>query len=914
MSTTTNHAEAGFRRKPPLRLALVWLLLLLAVSLVPGASATPPPDVVAGWSSQWFVELASAPSSDGTNQATLTAEHDQFAAAARAAGVSYRQRYAYRTLFNGVSISTSEDRISEIRNLDGVKAVYPVQTTSLDERVAVDPDAFEPDLAFAIAMTGADVVHSQLGYTGRGVHVAVMDTGIDYDHPDLGGCFGTGCRVTTGYDFVGDDYDADESDPRWQPVPHPDPLPDDCLGHGTHVAGIVGAKGAVTGVAPGVTFGSYRVFGCNDGTSTDVILAAMERIYRDGADVLNMSISEDLNSWPESPAAQAASRLVRKGIVVVGAAGNDRLDGLWAAGAPGVGEDVIATASVDNLKVLLPGFTISPDDLAIAYVLGGGSPAVPIAGTFAIARTGTVTTADDACNPLPAGSLAGKVALVRRGTCPFVVKEANVAAAGALALILYNNAGGRVSVEAHGSPIPVVFIAQEDGELINSRLDGGPVSMRWGATAAVPNPTAGLLSAFSSFGLAADLSLKPDIAAPGGLIRSTWPVERGSYITLSGTSMAAPHVAGAVALYLQAHPRTKARDVRTALQNSADPVPWSLAPALGVPDYVSRQGAGLLDIDDAILATTTITPGKVSLGDSVTSDPSRHRRDDEDDDVGGGPRTLTIENDGSQAVRYALSKVDALAVAGREFGAEHPEAGPSTVEFEQHGEPVTSITVRAHRKEKLEVTITPSPGLSEGAIYGGYLVFTPDVGDAPLRVTYAGYKGDYQKVDATTATTRGFPWLARRTSIAIDPAGHIRPVYTKQDVGAVFTLTPTTLNTIPAGSITRASTDSPFVLMHMNNHARHIGIEVFRARSHASLGTVFEQDFVPRNSVESPLAQQWTLATAMPLDGTARSRNRRHRLADGDYYVVVTVERALAARSTPTETWTSPTFRIERNP
>ena len=146
-------------------------------------------------------------------------------------------------------------------------------------------------------------------------------------------------------------------------MPHPDPYPDDCVGHGTHVAGIIGARGGVTGVAPDVTFGSYRVFGCNGATSADVMLAAMERIYRDGADVLNMSIAEDLSSWPQAPTAQAASRLVAKGIVVVAAAGNDRLDGLWAAGAPGVGEGVIAAASVDNLKVHVPAFAISPDDL-----------------------------------------------------------------------------------------------------------------------------------------------------------------------------------------------------------------------------------------------------------------------------------------------------------------------------------------------------------------------------------------------------------------------------------------------------------------------------------------------------------------------------------------------------------------------
>jgi minor extracellular serine protease Vpr len=213
------------------------------------------------WTPHRFVELTSAPSAEGTSQTTLDAEHRRFKA--EADDVAYRQRFAYSTLFNGVSISASEKAISEIRGLDGVTAVYPMQTTSLDQATA----AFEPDLTFAVTMTRRRHAQSRLGYTGRGVHVATMDSGVDYDHPDLGGCFGPGCRVTTGHDFVGDDYDDLESDRAWQPVPHPDPYPDDCNGHGTHLAGIVGANGAVKGVAPDVTLGAYRVFGCNGATS-----------------------------------------------------------------------------------------------------------------------------------------------------------------------------------------------------------------------------------------------------------------------------------------------------------------------------------------------------------------------------------------------------------------------------------------------------------------------------------------------------------------------------------------------------------------------------------------------------------------------------------------------------------------------
>src|SRR5262249_7206316 len=157
------------------------------------------------------------------------------------------------------------------------------------------------DLVTAIKMTGADVAQNELGLTGRGVRVAVMDTGVDFDHPDLGGCFGPGCRVDKGFDLVGDAFNA--NDPN--PIIKPDPIPDDCNGHGTHVAGIIGANGGIKGVAPGVTFHAYRVFGCEGATTSDIMLAAMELVHEDGADVLNMSIGA-ARQWPQYPTAQGA--------------------------------------------------------------------------------------------------------------------------------------------------------------------------------------------------------------------------------------------------------------------------------------------------------------------------------------------------------------------------------------------------------------------------------------------------------------------------------------------------------------------------------------------------------------------------------------------------------------------------------
>ena len=144
--------------------------------------------------------------------------------------------------------------------------------------------------------------------------------------------------------------------------------------------------------------------------------------------------------------------------------------------------------------------------------------------------------------------------------------------------------------------------------------------------------------------MTADLILKPDIGAPGGLIRSTYPLEQGAYATISGTSMASPHVAGAAALLKQARPGLAASAFRAILQNSADPKNWSGGPALGFLDFVHRQGAGMVDVDDAIASTTTVTPGKLSFGEGS-----------------GGSGTLSIANASSSAQTYAVSHVTALS-------------------------------------------------------------------------------------------------------------------------------------------------------------------------------------------------------------------------------------------------------------
>ena len=159
----------------------------------------------------WFVELSSPPSIEGTTISTLEREEANFHAAATRAGIRYTESRHFRDLFNGLTVRASRTDVNKLRTLPGVVSVYPDIKMSVSQQE--DPPGNVADLTTALKQTGADIAQSELGLTGRGVRVAVIDSGIDYDHPDLGGCFGPGCRVVKGYDLVGDAFNASDVAP-----------------------------------------------------------------------------------------------------------------------------------------------------------------------------------------------------------------------------------------------------------------------------------------------------------------------------------------------------------------------------------------------------------------------------------------------------------------------------------------------------------------------------------------------------------------------------------------------------------------------------------------------------------------------------------------------------------------------------
>jgi minor extracellular serine protease Vpr len=864
---------------------IVGVLLLIAVLVVAGISPaaaddvgpveplSPAPSAETGEMTNetpaaWFVEFSSAPTASGGSIVKTKADKKNFRDTAKKNNLQYIERYAFDTLWNGMSIIIKPGDVNKLSVMPGVKAIYPVGTTRIPETQTIDPE-----LVTALAMTGADVAQSELGYTGAGVKVAVMDTGIDYNHPDLGGCFGPGCRVVTGYDFVGDAYNADPASPTYNPIPTPDNDPDDCNGHGTHVSGIVGANGTVVGVAPGVTFGAYRVFGCQGSVNDDIMLAAMERILADDMDVLNMSIG-DAYGWPQYPTAQASDRLVKKGIVVVASIGNSGADGLYSAGAPGLGKDVIGVASFENSHINTLTFNVNApgDGRAVAYLDLATTDSPPTSGiSNEIVYVGRGCADNDTITPglQPDPYLAdpnGKVALIVRGICTFNEKYQRAVAAGATGVIIFNSGTG---LFAGGGVIGVpgkfgISISRADG-LYLSTLTGS--SAAWTSTRInAPNPTGGLISSFSSYGLAPDLSLKPDIGAPGGLIRSTYPLELGGYATISGTSMSSPHVAGAVSLLLQAKPNLSPAQIRDVLLNSADPKNWSGNPGLGFLDFVHRQGAGMLDIDDSILATTTITPSKIATGEGQ---------------AGAFVQTLTLKNTGASSVTYDLSSVNALSTGGvitpSFFGSD------ASVVFN-----ASSVAVPAGGTASVTATISPATGPVNGQ-YGGYIVFTPQGGGQVYRVPFAGFVGDYQGIKALTPTIYGFPalgWTPNGVNFGFAAAGD---------------------------TFTMQGFDVPYILIHFEHQVQVFRVRIFNADGspvHPVHNFGFKLEYLPRNATTTGFF-------AFAWDGTRLQDNGNDKVKvvpDGQYYLVVEALKANGDSNNPAhwETWTSPLFTIDR--
>ncbi|CAK7209754.1 hypothetical protein SBRCBS47491_000548 [Sporothrix bragantina] len=692
-------------------------------------------------------------------------------------------------LFRGASIqfhaaneTSASDATEQLAALPAVKRMWPVRQYHIPEHTrhwAGDDTSLEKegnsetarraaeDTFSTHVMTQVDQLRAK-GITGKGVRVAVVDTGVDFLHPALGGCFGPGCLVSFGYDLVGDAYTGSN-----KPVASNNP-PMDCNGHGTHVSGILAAQAGsntfgVTGAAPGVELGMFRVFGCAGNVNDDVLIAAFNRAYEAGADVITSSVGGS-SGWPDEAWAVATARIVANGVPCTLSAGNEGSNGQFYASAAADGEGVVSVASVDNTlaPTLFTKASYVVQDAAkvnTSFGFTAGSPANWSGVSLPLwAATFDTNSQTDLCDPLPASTknLTGNIVLVRRGTCLFTIKAQNALARGAQYVIVYNNAPGTLQVDVSAVPgiKGMAMVTPEQGAAWIAALARNEtvlVSMTDPTTAPkvlsnLNNTlTGGFVSSYSSWGPTFDVDVKPQFSAPGGQILSTYPRAQGSYAVLSGTSMACPLVAGVYALLIEARPDLRSNPAALAalLSSTAQPNLYNdgtSRKSVGRLAPVSQQGGGLVQVYDAAYATTLLSESSLSFNDS---------------DHHVAVRNFTITNHGRTSVVYTLSHVGAATAYTFLAGSDiTPAQFPLTLEVvdaiaslnyttsdNNSGSDGTTITIPAGQRRVVQVSAEPPAGLDATRlpVYSGYVAINGSDGSS-LSLPYLGVVGSLRSL------------------------------------------------------------------------------------------------------------------------------------------------------------------------
>lgn len=513
-------------------------------------------------------------------------------------------------VLNAVCATVDAQALPELAKLVAVTAINPLAD-------------YELDLATTVPYIGAASLHP-LGLDGAGVRVAVLDSGIDYTHKNLGGpgtlaayaaayadpnaiepgTFPT-AKVVGGFDFVGETW------PSGPLAPDPDPI--DAGGHGTHVADIIaGASldGTHKGVAPGATLYAFKV--CSaiaTSCSGAAILQALEAALdpnsdsdtSDAVDVVNLSLGASYGQIQDDSAG-AVQNVVDFGVIVVASAGNSG-DKPYVVGSPSIAPGAISVAQTQMPNAFAVALQISPESQPPQVFYNTATVDwAPITSVV----SGEVAYAGLACSPLAPGSLTGKVALIDRGSCAVSIKVDNAADAGAIGVILANNVSGDPPSFSFGggdTMVPTIIITKADGDALKALLSAGSVTAT--LDPGVGTPLVGSMAATSSRGPSFSLqSIKPEIGAPGASVSAEVGTGDGQ-TAFGGTSGAAPVVAGAAALVLDAFPGATPLEVKARLMNTADPdVLINPVTLPGVPAPISRIGAGEVRVAAAVAATT----------------------------------------------------------------------------------------------------------------------------------------------------------------------------------------------------------------------------------------------------------------------------------------------------------------------
>ncbi|HOC06398.1 MAG TPA: S8 family serine peptidase [Bacillota bacterium] len=574
---------------------------------------------------------------------------------AKSSGIDLKVDAHYTHTFFGFSAGVPFSQIAKLEKLPGVKRVFPDLPVEL------------PDITYTVPQTGAPSMWEMPGgFTGEGITVAVIDTGIDYTHPFF--WFWPEDeeeepipKVIGGYNFTDEGGPENFKDGHY---------------HGTHVAGTIAADGRgfdgwddFIGMAPDANLYAVRVLGSDGKGYSSWVVSGIEWSVNPGdglerADVINLSLGASYVTSPGYPTALAANAAAEAGVIVVASAGNEGQD-FPTSSAPSTGSKVISVASYGYIEgpYIIVGETEIEDVRTSDCPVPDGEP-----HGIVYAGLGRVDDFEDL-------DLTGKIALMQRGEIAFTEKATNAMHNGAIAAIIFNSEPGNFGM-AGTFPIPAFSISLEDGNDLLAQLGLDPdLQVIMGLL-----PAQDLISDFSSAGPANDYSLKPDITAPGDAVLSTVPKAYGLFAVLGGTSMASPHVAGGAALLKQKYgDQLSVEEYKALLMNTS----FLLYDREDNKYPVTVQGAGVLDMYAAGWSRGLALPASISLR------------------VDGTENTVTVRNLSDEEITYEIEFVsDTLA-------AEYPE----------------EITVPANFTEEFLITFDVTD-LDEGH-HEGYLILTP---------------------------------------------------------------------------------------------------------------------------------------------------------------------------------------------
>lgn len=704
--------------------------------------------------------------------------------------------HSYTTVENGFAAVVPYGKLEEIRQLPGVAAAYAAPVFKV-----------APDMPTTMTELGG--MENTSGYQGEGMVIAIVDSGLEISHPLFTQAPTTPALTQTDIETVlaSKNLKAEKKKSgitasqvyKTAKVPFAfdyadndlDVAPNGAGDHGTHVAGIAAANAGVVadvvGVAPQAQILAMKVFsssGSNGATWADILAAADDAVAL-GADVINMSLGSTCGfSTPEGEegVAEVLENIASSGVMLSISAGNE----YSAALGTRIGKGHALTQNPDYGTVASPSSYSQPLSIASVEKADSIDSCYLTVGERKVAFNDTVEdkTVENVKDDSPsfrslagkeleyvvvpnAGeakdydglSVEGKIALVSRGSVEYNTKKEAAKAAGAAGILVYNNEPGMLYMQMDNYDLPSAFISQADGKALAAVAEGNrklTVSASYGK---VDNPTSGEMSDFSSWGVTPELTLKPDLTAPGGNIKSA-TVNNG-YTTKSGTSMSAPFVSGAMALVKQYVEQKKFATTETEKAALVDNLLMSTADLVmaGTAPYSPRkQGAGSVNIAAATSTKAYLTAAdggrpKVELGDDAAESGNYtinfqvHNLTDEKltYTVGG-----YVQTDG-QEVTKKIGDEDVHQVTELPYRLKAA---------------ISAQTVTVPASETVTVTVSVSltdadrmylsNNFKNGTYIEGFVTLTPESDTQPmLSIPYMGFYGDWTKAPIIDATDYG---------------------------------------------------------------------------------------------------------------------------------------------------------------